>query len=120
MQSFLVFDGVCFAVVVLPVPVNAQSDTPSSNRRGELRAMFDLGESRTEVLDIDRVNRDIKLPPWIDSAGAPGTSAIWRVGVRGEGVRGIRPPAVRVEKIPLRLLTGVKTAGLAMSGQCLY
>jgi hypothetical protein len=35
--------------------------------------------------------------------------------VRGEGVNGIRPPAVRVEKTDERLLTGVKTAGLAMA-----
>jgi hypothetical protein len=35
--------------------------------------------------------------------------------VRGEGVNGIRPPAVRVEKIPERLLTGVKIAALAMT-----
>jgi hypothetical protein len=35
--------------------------------------------------------------------------------VRGEGVIGIRPPAVRVEKTDERFLTGVKTAGLAMT-----
>jgi hypothetical protein len=35
--------------------------------------------------------------------------------VRGEGVNGIRPPAVRVEKTEERLLTGVKTAALAIA-----
>jgi hypothetical protein len=34
--------------------------------------------------------------------------------VRGEGVNGIRPPAVRVLKSDARLLTGVKTAVLAI------
>lgn len=33
---------------------------------------------------------------------------------RGEGVRGNRPPAVLVEKIPVWVLTGVDTVGVAM------
>lgn len=35
-------------------------------------------------------------------------------GVCGEGVKGIRPPAVRVEKSDERLLTGVRIAGVAI------
>lgn len=34
--------------------------------------------------------------------------------VRGDGVRGIRPPAVRVEKMPWWLLRGVETAAVAI------
>jgi hypothetical protein len=44
------FEGVCFTLG--PVPVKFQSETPSSNRRGELLAMFDFGESLW-VLDAD-------------------------------------------------------------------
>jgi hypothetical protein len=101
-------------LVVLPVPVSVHSDTArSATRRGELtRAMFDLGESRA-VLEMERWMRDMKLPPWIDSCAC--ASGVCVRGVRGEGVNGIRPPAVRVEKTEERLLTGVKTAGLAIS-----
>jgi hypothetical protein len=115
--SFLALEGV-FVDVVLQVPVNDHSDTPSSRRRGEFatRAMLDLGESRIDVLEMDRVNLDMRLPPWIDSR-APGTSGVCVRGVWGEGVNGIRPPAVRVEKMDERVLTGVKTAGLAMTAQ---
>ena len=77
--------------------------------------MFDLGESRTLVFETDREKRDIKLAlPWcMLSAGAP-TSCMR--GVLGEGVRGARPPARRVEKIPSRRdLTGVNTDGVAIS-----
>lgn len=34
--------------------------------------------------------------------------------VRGEGVRGMRPPAVRVENMPAWLLRGVDTEGVAI------
>jgi hypothetical protein len=104
--------GVLIEVVVVPVPVSAHSDTPSSNRRGEERAMFDLGESRV-VLETERWMRAMKLPPWIDSCAS--ASGAWLRGVRGEGVNGIRPPAARVEKTEERLLTGVKTAVVAMT-----
>ena len=113
--SFFVLEVVLVDVVVVwavPVPVSDHSETPSSNRRGELRAMLDLGESRV-VLETERWMRAMKLPPWIDSCAS--ASGVWLRGVRGEGVKGIRPPAARVEKTDERLLTGVKTAGLAMT-----
>lgn len=34
--------------------------------------------------------------------------------VRGEGVRGMRPPAVRVEKMPVWLFNGVDTEEVAI------
>jgi hypothetical protein len=76
--------------------------------------MFDFGESRV-ALEMERWKRFIRLPPfpWIDSCAC--TSGVWVRGVRGEGVKGIRPPAARVEKTADRLLTGVKTATLAMT-----
>ena len=43
-----------------------------------------------------------------------GISAKLVVLVRGEGVRGMRPPAVRVEKMPWWLLRGVDTDAVAM------
>lgn len=111
--SFFDLAGV-LVVVVVPVPVSDHSDTPSSNRRGDcvMRAMFDFGESCV-FLEIERWKRDMRLPPWIDSCAW--TSGVWVLGVRGEGVNGIRPPAVRVEKTEERLLTGVNTAALAMA-----
>lgn len=60
--SFFAFGVLVEVVVVVPVPVSAHSDTPSSNRRGELRAMFDLGESRV-VLETECWMRAMKLPP---------------------------------------------------------
>lgn len=58
--------------------------------------------------------RDLKSLPWIDSCAC--TSGVWVRGVRGEGVSGIRPPAVRVLKTAERFLTGVtQTAVLAMT-----
>ena len=77
--------------------------------------MFDLGESRTLVFDTEREKRDIKLAlPWcMLSACAPRSCMR---GVLGEGVRGARPPARRVEKIPSRRdLMGVSTDGVAIS-----
>jgi hypothetical protein len=113
LRSFFVLVVVLVdVVVVVPVPVSDHSETPSSKRRGELRAMLDLGESRVG-LETERWIRAMKLPPWIDSCAS--ASGVMLRGVRGEGVNGIRPPAARVEKMEERLLTGVKTAGLAMT-----
>lgn len=36
------------------------------------------------------------------------------VRVRGDGVRGMRPPAVRVEKMPWWLFRGVETEAVAI------
>lgn len=110
------FDGVWPNVV--PVPVNVQSDTPSSRCLGDLLAlaMFDLGEFWQVALDVDLEKYDVRLP-YVDCDTMRLFSAICRGGVngdellealvarlvvrlRGDGVRGIRPPAVRVEKIP--------------------
>ena len=77
--------------------------------------MFDLGEGFW-LLEMERWKRAIRLPPWIDSCAC--ASGVCVLGVRGEGVMGIRPPAARVEKTELRFLTGVRTAGLAMTAKC--
>ena len=100
-----------------PVPVSVKSLIVLSSRLGESRdgrlAMLDFGESRTLVFDTERENRDIKLAlPWCILSS--GTTCVR--GVFGEGVRGARPPARRVEKIPSRrCLTGVSTDGVAIS-----
>jgi hypothetical protein len=77
-----------------PVPVRDKSLTPVSVRRGEGRlAMFDFGESRTLVLEMERVKRAMRLTLllWMLSEAPSWTS--WVLGVEGEGVRGMRPPA---------------------------
>ncbi len=42
------------------------------------------------------------------------------VRVRGDGVRGIRPPAVRVEKMPWWLFRGVDTEAVAIMRYLMY
>ena len=79
--------------------------------------MFDFGESRNAcAFDVDRAKYEEKLF-WVDCEGIRAASVVWRGGVKGEewlevlvarlvvrvrgdGVRGIRPPAVRDEKRP--------------------
>jgi hypothetical protein len=114
------------AGVLAPVPVRAKSETPSSSaRRGVCvpLAMLDFGESRCDVLDADFEKCDDRFPPYVDFEGALmlSLSNVFRSGVkgdefktgnvvvrlRGEGVKGIRPPAVRVEKSPAWNLIGV-------------
>jgi hypothetical protein len=115
-------------VVLGPVPVNVHSDTPSSKCRGDCLdlAMLDLGEYRN--LETDR-DTDLEKKAegsrclCIDSPrrGVDGDEvldtlvATLVVRARGEGVNGIRPPAVLVEKMPWWLLRGVDTCGVAMS-----
>jgi len=78
--------------------------------------MFDLGESRTEVLEMALEKRGVYALVNKDSgfsAGATGEKLGWTmllVLLLGEGVRGIRPPAMRVEKMLWWLLIGVDTA----------
>ena len=76
--------------------------------------MLDFGESRTLVLDTEREKRDIRLAlPWCMLSPCSWTT--WVRGVLGEGVRGARPPARRVEKTPSRRdLTGVNTDAVAI------
>ncbi len=79
--------------------------------------MFDFGDSRYADLEVDLAKYCDKLPPYVDCdvarmlsddclGGVKGEElfetlvARLAVRVRGEGVRGIRPPAVRVEKMP--------------------
>ena len=110
----LLLEGVC--PVKELVPVKAQSDTPSSRCLGDLLAfaMLDLGESRN-VFEVERAKHDgfvaygcegwrvasafcrggVKGEEWFETLVARLV-----VRVRGEGVRGMRPPAVRVEKMP--------------------
>jgi hypothetical protein len=81
-------------------------------------AMLDFGESRCDGLDADFVKCDDRFPPYVDFedvlthslsdvflSGVNGEELLLLatvvVRVRGEGVNGIRPPAVRVEKSPL-------------------
>jgi hypothetical protein len=106
-------------VFVQPVPVRVKSETPSSRaRRGVCvaRAMFDFGESRWVVLELDFEKCEERLPPYVDLVDAR-TLSCWEVGLsgvkgeelltarvivraRGEGVRGILPPAVLEENMP--------------------
>jgi len=108
--------------VLAPVPVSVKSETPSSRaRRGVWTplAMLDFGESRCEGLEAD-LKCDERLPPYVDDrmlslsnflSGVKGEEllAIAAVRVRGDGVKGIRPPAVREEKSPMWDLIGVDT-----------
>jgi hypothetical protein len=62
-----------------PVPVRDKSVKPVSVRRGEGRlAMLDLGESRTLVLEMERVKRAIKLALllWMLSLAPSWTSCV--------------------------------------------
>jgi hypothetical protein len=111
--------------VLQPVPVSVKSETPSSKaRRGVCAplAMFDFGESRCCVLEADFVKCDDKFPPYVDLmlsfsnvflSGVKGEELLCVMAVvraRGDGVKGIRPPAVRVENMPVWDLIGVDTA----------
>jgi len=113
--------------VLAPVPVSVKSETPSSRaRRGVcvVLAMLDFGESRCEFLEADFAKCEVRFPPYVDLddfiSSDPFLSGVngeeWLlaaravVRVRGEGVKGIRPPAVRVENMPVWDLRGVDTA----------
>lgn len=114
------------AGVLRPVPVSVKSDTPSSRaRRGVwvLLAILDFGESR--CLDDVFAKCDDRFPPYDDFedilfplsdflSGVKGDEwlliAKVVIRVRGEGVNGIRPPAVRVENMPVWDFMGVDTA----------
>ena len=88
--------------------------------------MLDFGESRCAVLEADFENCDDKFPPYVvfEDALMVSPSKVFLSGVngeellndsavvcaRGDGVNGIRPPAVRVENMPIWDLTGVDTA----------
>ena len=85
-------------------------------------AILDFGESRCDVLDADFAKCDERFPPYVDLvermlslsnvllSGVKGDVLLVAVRTRGEGVRGIRPPAVREEKSPMWDLMGVDTA----------
>ena len=114
--------------VFAPVPVSVKSETPSSRaRRGvcAFLAILDFGESRCVVLDADFAKCDVRFPPYVDLddlmlslsnvflSGVKGDELLFDIAavrVRGEGVKGIRPPAVRVENRPMWDLMGVDTA----------
>ena len=117
------------AGVLAPVPVSVKSETPSSRaRRGVCvpLAMLDFGESRCGVLEVDFEKCDDRFPLYVDFdaalmlslsnvflSGVKGDELLTDnvvVRLRGEGVNGIRPPAVRVEKSPAWDLIGVDTA----------
>ncbi len=108
--SFRAFslDGVA---VLGPVPVKVHSETPSSRCFGDclFLMMFDLGEYENfdTDLDTDLEKKAEGSRLWIDSPrGVEGDDVVETfvtalvVRARGEGVRGIRPPAVLVEKRP--------------------
>lgn len=116
-EAFL--DLALVGVLVRPVPVRAKSDTPSSRALRGVEtplAMLDFGESRCAALELDRAKCEVRLPPYDDLdclSGVNGEESRLTGTVltddrwRGDGVRGMRPPAVRVEKIPVWDLTGV-------------
>jgi hypothetical protein len=86
--------------------------------------MFDFGDSRWAVLEADFMKCEARLPPYVEvvarmlsySDGLSGVNGddllmaidTWRE--RGEGVRGILPPAVLEENMPACDLMGVHTA----------
>ena len=88
--------------------------------------MLDFGESRRAVLEADFENCDDKFPTYVvfEDALMVSPSKVFLSGVngeellndsavvcaRGDGVNGIRPPAVRVENMPIWDLRGVDTA----------
>ncbi len=92
--------------------------------------MFDFGESRIDVLEIDLEKRLVRLVLNNDSCSLfrPSLSCLGGVNgeigltsrltlpvlVLGDGVRGIRPPAVRVENMLWWLFRGVDTAAVAI------
>lgn len=94
-----------FGGVLEPVPVKVHSERPRSRRRGVLvDAMFDLGVSRAADFCAAYANFGVM---WIDSG--VGTCRTF-----GDGVRGMRPPAARVEKRRLLTEVGVQTSGVAI------
>ena len=88
--------------------------------------MLDFGESRWEVLEADFEKCDDRFPPYVDCddalmlslsdvflSGVKGEELLTDnvvVRLRGDGVNGMHPPAVRVEKSPAWDLMGVDTA----------
>jgi hypothetical protein len=115
-------------VLVQPVPVRVKSETPSSRARRGVAvalAMFDFGESRCDVLEADFEKCEERLPPYVDVdarmlsflddglSGVKGDELLTAkviVRARGDGVRGILPPAVLDENMPACDLMGVHTA----------
>lgn len=119
--------------VLAPVPVSVKSETPSSRaRRGVATplAMLDFGESRCDALEADLKCED-RFPPYVDLpdlmlwlsytllSGVNGEELLTACRARGDGVRGIRPPAVRVEKSPVWDFIGVDIA-VAILQYCRY
>lgn len=98
-----------------PVPTRVKSDTPTSKCLGDLfdLAIFDFGDWAYANFDTDRDTdrrRVVEVSRLcIDLSGRGGVKgdelfetlvATLVVLARGEGVRGIRPPAVFVLKMP--------------------
>lgn len=81
--------------------------------------MFDFGDSRwAGFLEVDRARCAMKLPLYVDldfASGVKGEVLITIPDWRGEGVSGIRPPAVRLENSALCDLIGVDTVAVAMT-----
>ena len=112
--SFLDFSLEGVPDVLGPVPVNVQSETPRSNPFGDCLdlAMFDFGELAYVNLETDlEIDREKKVEGsdlWMDCSFRNGVEGdevadtfdklvvLWL----GDGVRGILPPAVLVEKRP--------------------
>lgn len=94
--------------------------------------MLDLGELCVVfAFVLERARRAVRFPPYTDLLDALGASLIVDVRsgvkgddfklivtvverVRGDGVRGMRPPAVREEKSPVWDLRGVDTEAVAI------
>lgn len=96
MPSLRNLEGVCLGAG--PVPVNVKSDVLESNLRGDCKifAMFDFGDSRTEILVMDFENLLVRLLAnrGSSSRGREGVEGdACRVRVLGEGLNGARPPA---------------------------
>lgn len=109
-------------VLLNPVPVKAKSETPSSRAlRGVVTplAMLDLGESRCAA-DLAKwearfpLYNDLECFSGVNGEESSPAGAAAEDRCLGEGVRGMRPPAVRVEKSPVWDLTGVDIAAVAI------
>jgi len=87
----------------VPVPVKDHSDKPSSRRLGDVAvAMFDFADLRAVDLVIAVAKRGgVQIEGELSIKDTLGE-------LRGEGVSGMRPPAVFVEKT--RPFMGVQTA----------
>jgi len=116
-------------VVFVPVPTRVKSETPRSRCLGDLcaLAMLDFGECAYANFETDLdtdLEKAVEVSRLCNDRSARGgvygddvdetLVATLVVLARGEGVKGIRPPAVFVLKMPWWLFRGVDTDAVAI------